>query len=86
MGEKEINDFTGITEIFVDSEGFWTISAKRYKLNPNDLVNLIFNLYAKNGYERIGIEKTTFTEGLKPYMQQQMRERNIFLPLVELVS
>jgi phage terminase large subunit-like protein len=84
MGEKEVNDFTGITEIFVDSEGFWTISAKRYKLNPNDLVNLIFNLYATNGYERIGIEKTTFTEGLKPYIQQQMRERGLFLPLVEL--
>lgn len=84
MGEKEVNDFTGITEIFVDSEGFWTISSKKYKLNPNDLVNLIFNLYATNGYERIGIEKTTFTEGLKPYMQQQMRERGLFLPLVEL--
>lgn len=84
MGEKESNDFTGITEVFVDTQGFWTVSSKAYKINPNELVNLIFTMYQENGYERIGIEKTTFTEGLKPYMQQQMRERNVYLPIVEL--
>lgn len=84
MGEKEVHDYTGITEIFIDNQGFWTISAQQYKMNPADFVNHMFNMYQSNGYEAIGIEKTTFTEGLKPFIQQQQRERGIFLPIREL--
>ena len=38
----------------------------------------------KRKYEKIGIEKTAYLEGLKPYLDQQQRERGVFLPIVEL--
>ena len=84
MSEKESADFTGFCENYIDQENFWNLSAYKMKLNPKDLVDYLFTLHAKRSFEKIGIEKTTFTEGLKPYLEEEMRKRNAFLPIVEL--
>ncbi len=84
MSEKESADFTGFCENYIDSENFWNLAAYKMKLNPKDLVDYLFTLHSKRSFEKIGIEKTTFTEGLKPYLEEEMRKRNSFLPIVEL--
>lgn len=77
-------DFTGFCDNCVTSQNFWNIKAWRMKLGPEELVDAIFNLHKRNNYEAIGIEKTTFTQGLKPYLDIEQRRRNTFLPIVEL--
>jgi len=55
------------------------------KLNPKDLIDYLFTLHEKRNFEKIGIEKTAFMVGLKPFLDEEMRKRNKFLPIVELL-
>lgn len=84
MSKDQRADYTGFCDNRVDGQNFWRLKAWRMKVSPEELVDAIFNLHKRHNYEAIGIEKTTFTEGLKPYMDMVQRERNVFLPIVEL--
>lgn len=84
MSKKAEADYTGFCDNRINSENFWHLQAWRAKLSPEELVDNIFTLYQNNRYEKIGIEKTTYTQGLKPYLDSEQRKRNIFLPIVEL--
>lgn len=84
MSKKASADFTGFCDNSVNQENFWHLRAWRSKLSPEELVDAIFTLHKNNKYEAIGIEKTTYTDGLKPYLDAEQRKRNTFLPLVEL--
>lgn len=84
MSEKSSADYTGFCENYVDRENKWNLSAYRMRLNPKDLVDFVFTLHAKRNFEKIGIEKTAFTVGLKTYFDEEMRKRNVFLPIIEL--
>ena len=84
ISEKESADYTGFCDNAVDKENFWNLKAWRERLNPNDLVEKLFFLHGQRNYEKIGIEKTAYYDGLKPYIDDQMRKRNKFLPIVPL--
>lgn len=84
LSKKASADFTGFCDNSVNQENFWHLRAWRAKLSPEELVESIFTLHRNNRYEAIGIEKTTYTDGLKPYLDAEQRKRNTFLPLVEL--
>lgn len=84
MSLKTQADFTGFCDNSVSDQNFWHLKAWKMKLGPEELVNAIFALHTRHNYEAIGIEKTTFTDGLKPFIDSEQRKRNIFLPIVEL--
>lgn len=89
MSKKAQADYTGICDNRVNQENYWNLKAWRMKLSPEELVNLLFTLYTKSvqegkPYEAIGIEKTAYLEGLKPFLDQEQRKRDTFLPIVEL--
>lgn len=84
MSKKTQADFTAFCDNSVNKENFWHLRAWRAKIGPEDLVNNIFSLYNSNRYEKIGIEKTAYLEGLKPYLEGEQRKRGIFLPIIEL--
>lgn len=84
MSKKAQADYTGFVDNRVNKENFWHLKAWRAKIGPEELVNAIFTLHTSNNYEKIGIEKTTYTQGLKPYLDSEQRKRNTFLPIVEL--
>lgn len=77
-------DYTGFVDNSIDEDNYWNIKAWHQRLNPDELVENLFALHAQRRYTAIGIEKTTFTEGLKPYLQMEQRRRGKFLPIVEL--
>ena len=54
------------------------------RLGAEELVDAIFALHTRNHYDSIGIEKTIYLDALKPYLDEKQRQRNIFLPIVEL--
>jgi len=84
MSKKSSADYTGFCDNSVSSDNYWYLKAWRQRLSPEELIDQLFTLHFTNRYEAIGIEKTTFTEGLRPYLDAEQRRRNHFLPIVEL--
>jgi phage terminase large subunit-like protein len=77
-------DYTGFCDNRVNDQQFWNIKAWRMRLGAEELVDALFTLHHNNRYDKIGIEKTVYLDGLKPYMDSEMRRRNLYLPIVEL--
>lgn len=82
-------DYTGFCDNRVNSENFWHLKAWRMRLGAEELVETIFALYTRainegTPYDKIGIEKTIYLDALKPYLDEKQRQRNVFLPIVEL--
>lgn len=77
-------DYTGFCDNRIDSQNFWYLKAWRMRLGAEELVDAIFALQVRNRYDKIGIEKTVYLDGLKPYLDEEQRKRNMFLPIVEL--
>lgn len=84
ISEKASADYTGICDNSVDKENFWNLRAWKVKLNPKDLIDLIFTLHEERQYQKIGIEKTIYLMAIEPFLKDEMRKRNKFLPIVEL--
>lgn len=85
MSKKAQADSCGFCDNSVDREEFWNLRAWRAKLGPEELVDTLFALHEKRQYSAIGIEKTTYTDGLKPFLDAEQRKRRKFLPIVEMM-
>jgi len=84
MSKRDEACYTGFCDNSVDRENFWNIMSWRKRINAKELVDELFRLYRQRNYEKIGIEKTTYTEGIKPFLEEEMRKRKEFLPIIEL--
>lgn len=69
------SDYTGITKNYVDTDNNWHISAKRYKINSKTLIDLIFQFHDE-GFEKIGIEQTAYSEAIEPFFLEECKVRN----------
>lgn len=78
-------DYTGLCDNTVDSNNFWTLKAWRLKIDPLELIDLLFTLHNNRRYEKIGIEKTIYSQAIKPFLDEEQRKRNSFLPIVDLI-
>ncbi len=85
MSKKAQADYCGFCDNSVDKENFWNLRAWRARLGPDELVDALFALHETRKYSVIGIEKTAYLDGLKPFLDAEQRKRNKFLPIVELV-
>ena len=77
------SDYTGIVKNYVNKLNDWNISAKQYKINPKELINLIFQFHDE-GFEKIGIETTAYSEAIEPFFQEECRVRNKYPYVVPL--
>lgn len=84
ISEKASADFTGLCDNAVDPDNFWNLKAWKMKINPKDLIDLLFKLHEARDYEAIGIEKTIYLQTIKPFLDDEQVKRNKFLPIVEL--
>lgn len=83
-GKVNDNDYTGISIVWIDVEGFWYVKSYRKRFGPKELVDQMFALQQTYKPEKMGIEKIGFTKGLKPYWDSEQRRRNEFFVLYEL--
>ena len=84
ISQKTSADFTGLCDNSVDTSNFWNLKAWRLKIDPLELIDLLFTLHNNRRYEKIGIEKTIYLQAIKPFLDEEQRKRNSFLPIVEL--
>lgn len=78
VSEKESADFTGITINRVSRENKWYINTYRLKYNSKDLIDHLFYLQKTYKPTFLGLEETTFTMAIYPFLQDEMRKRQIF--------
>lgn len=84
ISEKTSADYTGFTINRVSRENKWYITTYRVRINPKDLIEHLFMLQDKYKPVCFGIERTTYTMGVKPFFEDEMRKRNKFLNIREL--
>lgn len=84
VSERDEADFTGITINYVDEQNKWNLKARKYKIGPKALFDLLFLIYKQDHPEKIGIEKGTYKKAIKPFLDDECRKRNVFLPIIEL--
>jgi intein/homing endonuclease len=85
ISQKTSADYTGISLIFVDREGFWNVMTFKRKMTPKQLLDFIFEYWEKYHIEEVGIEKTTFQMALKEFFEEEMRKRGKFPRIVDLL-
>ncbi len=83
LSKRSDSDNTGISRVYVDVNNKWYVSGKKYRVNSKGLIDLLFQLHDE-GFEKIGIETTAYTEGIKPYFEEECRKRNKYPYIVEL--
>ncbi len=81
VSEKESADFTGVTINRVSSENKWYINTYRLKYNSKDLIDHLFYLQKTYKPVFLGLEETTFTMAIYPFLQEEMRKRQVFFSI-----
>jgi hypothetical protein len=82
--KSERSDYVGVCINKVDSENFWNLKAFRIKFDPAQLISLMFRLYSEEHFECIGVEKGMYYDVLKPFLDEEMRKRNVYFTIKEL--
>lgn len=78
VSEKESADFTGVTINRITSENKWYIQTYRLKINSKELIDHLFYLHQTLRPDFIGLEETTFTQAIQPFIQDEMRKKQTF--------
>jgi len=84
ISQKDSADYTGYTVNFLDQNNNWNIMSWKSKESPIQLIDNLFALHAKYHFSKIGIEKTNHQMAIKPFLDEEMRKRGVFLPIEEL--
>lgn len=84
VSEKESADYTGVTINRIDKENKWYVKTYRLKINSKDLIDHLFYLKKEYNPTFIGIEETTFTMAIQPFLEEEMRKRNSFFSVTPL--
>jgi predicted phage terminase large subunit-like protein len=84
ISKADSADYTGITVNYVNSENKWHLKAFRVKYNPKELIDFLFTIWKSLSPETIGIEKTIYLQAIKPFLDDEMRKRGVFLHITEL--
>lgn len=77
------SDSTGVVRNYVNDRRQWHISGKNYQINPRELIDLLFVLHSE-GFERIGIETTAYTQAIEPFFKEECRKRMKYPHVVQL--
>lgn len=82
IGQKNHHDYTATTIVQVDSNGTWyLVVAKRERITPTEIINRIFDLYNRFKPQAIGVEVVAYQEALLYFLDQEMRKRQVVLPV-----
>jgi len=84
VSEKESADFTGVTVNRVSKDNKWYVRTYRLKINSKELIDHLFYLKETYNPQMIGLEETTFTMAIQPFLEEEMRKRNKFFTITPL--
>lgn len=88
FSDKETADNLGFCDNRVDTSNRWNLRAWKRKLTPKDFIDYLFVLHRENNYLGIGIldKHSQYTIVIKPFIEDECRKRNIFLPITTIAT
>jgi len=85
IGETKDSDRTAIVVVGVDEFNNWFVRDLIVdRMLPNVIINHIFDLFEIYHPVKVGLEMVAYQKSLQYALYDEMRRRNIFLPVVEL--
>lgn len=84
LSKKKNSDNTGVCINWVDTDNVWNLKAYKIKLDPNELINHIFELHSAYNPVSIGLEETVMTQAIDPFLSVEMLKRNVHPNVVPL--
>ncbi len=84
LSKKKNSDNTGVCINWVTGDNVWHLKAYKIKVDPTELIQLIFDLHAVYKPIAIGLEETVMTQAIDPFLTVEMGKRNIFPNVVPL--
>lgn len=84
MSKKKKSDNTGVCINWVNGENVWHFKAYKVKVNPTELIELIFDLHNVYKPHSIGLEENLMTQAIDPFLSVEMLRRNIHPNVVPL--
>lgn len=82
IGQKDHHDFTAIVLVETAVDGTWYVRlANRYRLTPAQIVSKLFELQAQYPCQAIGVESVAYQEALLYMLAEEMRRRQVTLPV-----
>ena len=80
--QSDSSDYTGVCVVSVDSDQNWYIRhAAQYKLNPTQIIEMLFRLHKHYDLQGIGFEKVAFQNVILHFLGEEMKKRVQFLPI-----
>lgn len=84
ISQRASADYSGFVINMVDSNGNWNFKAWHERLNPKQLIDLIFHLHKEYLFTKVGIEKTIYLQAIRQHITDEMYRRNVWFEVVEL--
>lgn len=84
LSKKKNSDNTGVCINWVDGDNVWYLKAYTVKVDPTQLIQLIFDLHSVYKPIAIGLEETTMTQAIDPFLTVEMAKKNVFPNVVPL--
>lgn len=85
IGQLKTSDSTAIVTIGVDQFNNWfVVNVIWDKLLPNQIIDYVFANWERFQPRQIGVEMVAYQKSLQYALVDEMRRRNIYLPIVEL--
>jgi predicted phage terminase large subunit-like protein len=82
ISKKKTSDYTGIVVIEADHLGEWYVRlARRAKLDPTEIIDLIFDLNEQFRPKMIGVETVAYQEAILYFLGEEMRKRKVTIPV-----
>lgn len=82
LSEADTSDYTGVVVVAVDHKKDWYIRhAKRMRVSPTQLVDLVFRLNAQFKPMCIGIEQVAYQKALLYFLEEESRRRGVIVPI-----
>lgn len=82
LSESSGSDNTGVVVVHVDVENRWYVEiAKRLRIRPTEIVELMFDLNERFKPTLIGVEDVAFQKAILHFANEEMRRRNLSLPM-----
>lgn len=82
MSLEKHADFTGVAVIHVDEENNWYVPfAKRLKITPTDIVEIVFRLNEEFKPMTIGVEEVAYQKALLYMIQDRMNKTGTVVPV-----
>lgn len=75
-------DFTALVVVHVDTDGNWYVeTARRFRINATDTIQLLFDVQAKHKPMCIGIEIVAYQKALMHFLDKEMLAKKTVLPV-----